>query len=168
MKKQLPSRIHIGCGGVHLDGYLNIDIINENGAADELCDCTDIFTFHPEFEGKIEEILGLHVFEHFYKDEAIQALQQYYDMLRPDGRLILEMPDFKALCGLVLEGNTDDLTMGYVFGSHSRAGQTHFWGWSPETLRKELVKIGFNEIHVGQGTDYHAGERPCFRIEAVK
>lgn len=161
-------KLHIGCGGVKLPGYTNLDIIDENGAADEIIDCTDILTTHPEWEGKVEEILGLHVFEHFYYDEAVRALGQYYKLLTDGGRLVLEMPNFAALCMMVFNGDDTSLTMGYIFGSHSRDGQVHYWGWHPETLYKALKDAGFTAIELKNAQDYHAQERPCFRMEAQK
>ena len=166
MKKQL--KLNLGCGGTHLDGYINIDIVNENHCADEIADCTDLLIKHPEWEGKVNEILLMHVVEHFTKDDATHALKDYCALLSTTGKLIMELPDFEALCRLVLEGNIGDLTLCYIFGSHSREGQVHHWGWTQRSLRWELLKAGFNEVTIMPPTDYHAQERPCFRVEASK
>lgn len=160
--------LHIGCGGTHLVGYINLDIVDEKGAADELIDCSDILKIHPEWKGKVYEIVSYHFLEHLDHGSALRALRQFYELLVDGGDMILELPDFEYLCSMVTKGNTDDLTMSYIFGSQVRDGQFHKWGWTPASLKEELVKAGFKKVRFMKPQDYHAEERPCFRLEAIK
>lgn len=166
MKKLL--RLNIGCGGVKLNGYVNLDIVDENGAADELLDCTNILALHPEWKETVEEIIGMHVFEHFYLDDARRAVRQFHDLLINEGTVILEMPDFSRLSRMIANGQDDDLTLGYIFGSHSRNGQTHYWGWTRHNLEDLFITAGFSKVVFCEPQDYHAQERPCMRIEVTK
>lgn len=160
-------KLHLGCGNYHLEGYTNIDIVAMKGV-DVVCDATDILSHWPAWEGTVEEILSFHTFEHFTQKQAIKALWQWYKLLIPGGRLVLELPDLQKLCLMVAAGETDDLTLAYIFGPQDRTGQNHLWGWSFDTLTNALQLCGFSKIQFKEPMDYHAKERPCMRMEAIK
>ena len=91
-------RLHLGCGGVYLDGYRNIDLpsdqhgIQEAIRPDEFADIRML-----EYaEGSVSEIRLHHVFEHFDRPTALRLLIDWYQWLEEGGRLIIETPDFEA------------------------------------------------------------------------
>lgn len=90
------TKIHVCCGGVHLDGYINIDKYpfepgddSRSGcAADLLADVFDL----PYEKGSLSEIVLVHGLEHFTRYDGMRLLHKFADLLAPDGVLYLEMP----------------------------------------------------------------------------
>lgn len=160
-------KLHIGCGTKHIDGFWNIDIVPVP-RVDEVTDGTNLLTSHPQWINSIELIACFHVFEHFAHQDAVRAASQWFELLKPGGQLVLEMPDFFRLCEMTTEGDDSDLTLAYIFGCQDRDGQFHKWGWGKESISKLLVKVGFSKVEFTDPIDYHAKERPCFRVEATK
>lgn len=156
-------RLHIGCGKVRLMGYLNIDLYD----GDEHIDCSNILESKKEWEGKVEEIVGYHVFEHFPYKDAKRAMKQYYQLLKDGGKLVLEMPDMELIAQMYLD-NPDELTCMYMWGNQSEPGQFHYWGWDKRTLLKLAKDCGFRDVYFPDPIDYHKNERPCLRLEATK
>lgn len=160
-------KLNIGCGLNPLSGYVNIDII-PTVRADLVADGSNILDVKPLWRGKVEEIVSYHAFEHFSHSQALRALRQWRELLQDGGKLVLELPDIYELCNMVSSGQDDDLTLAYIFGSQDRDGQNHYWGWSPSSLEREMLEADYKDIRITDPQDYHAQERPCFRIEGLK
>ncbi len=168
-------KLHLGCGTVHLDDYINVDLRNYKGVADVVASC-DALPYEKE---TVDEIISFHLFEHFDEEKAKDLLKYWYNLLKFDGKLIIECPNILNLCKRMLEVYEKDgnLRPGYIFGAHSRIGResipndVHQWGYTPESLSKYLVDAGFSIISTGDGTDYHAqqsGPGMTVRVEAKK
>ena len=52
--------------------------------------------------GPYEEIMAIHVFEHFYPTDAETFLLETYQLLTNGGKIILEMPNLAYCCKVVL------------------------------------------------------------------
>jgi predicted SAM-dependent methyltransferase len=70
---QLPSKsnsvkLNLGCGDKILDGYVNVDVANERSGKqpDIICDIRNLNSF----TDKSDEILAVHVVEHFWRWEV--------------------------------------------------------------------------------------------------
>ena len=160
--------LNLGCGTNPFAGCINIDLIGLPHV-DVVANASDLLS-HDQcrlWVGQVETIYAYHLFEHFSHSEALQAISQWRQLLKKGGRLVLEMPDIERLARLIVSGATDDMTMAYIFGSQDRDGQNHHWGWSPKSLTPVLLKEGF-AVEITPPQDYHAKERPCFRVEATK
>lgn len=160
-------KLNIGSGTNSLPGFHNIDIAFAPNDG-EMADGTNLIAVHPEWVGTIDEIHAYHVFEHFAYEDALRAVDQWYQLLKDGGLLVMELPDLAGLCEQVYIGGPDSLTLAYIFGSQDRDGQFHKWGWTRPSLENLLSEAGFREIRFPKPLDYHAKERPCLRVEAVK
>src|SRR5258706_2294400 len=94
------SKLLIGSGSWHWDGYLTIDANPANEP--------DIYAVLPPVPDVVmaqqfEEIVASDVIEHFYKWDALALLKQCYQILAPGGVLILEQPNI-WYCAEVLVG----------------------------------------------------------------
>lgn len=79
--------LHVGCGPIKFDGYINIDI--EPSHNPDVCG--DILTM--DFED-IDVIYGCHFFEHLnYPTDAVKCLSLFYKWLKPGGILRLAVPN---------------------------------------------------------------------------
>lgn len=166
----------MGSGRTTLTGYFNIDVaISERAKRppDLLCDFRrDI----PLPDACADEILGIHVWEHIDRWECDDVIEEWRRLLRPNGRLALEMPDLMKCCHNILHGCTGEkvdgqLGMWGLFGdpTHRDPLMMHKWGWTFNTLAPFLRKHHFHEIQQ-ERTQFHFSGRDVrdFRIIARK
>ncbi len=155
-------RLHLGCGSKKFRDYINID---GRGSPDVTCDITAL----PYGEGYADEILAVHVFEHFFPWHAERILKHWYRILKPGGRLVLEMPDLRKVLGFFTKENPPlHCTMFALYGGEQseRIEDLHKWCWTFQTIEPLLKNAGFTEI-VEKTTRYHVPDRD-FRVEATK
>jgi SAM-dependent methyltransferase len=90
------NKIHVCCGGVYLDGYINIDKYPFEKGDDSRSGCVadvlaDVFDL-PYAKGSLSEIVLVHGMEHFTRYDGVRLLGKFAELLAPDGVLYLEMP----------------------------------------------------------------------------
>jgi len=88
--RRLPRRglrLHLGCGTVHLDGWVNID--REAGADLRL----DVRRPLPFRDGAARLIYHEHLMEHLTVDEGSRCLRDWLRLLEPGGVLRVATPD---------------------------------------------------------------------------
>jgi len=139
-------KLHLGCGQIYLEGYVNIDYpltehsVQEKSVADEFADLTKL-KYKPE---RIDEVRLHHVFEHFPRTSAVALLASWHSWLKKGGKVHIEVPDFFATAELVLNPSTneEDRKVGirHIFGSNEADWAVHYDAWGEERFR-ELFKI---------------------------
>lgn len=163
-------RLNIGCGKRRLDGYVGVDAV-----ARESVDIVAAADKVPLADGCADEILGVHIWEHFYWWQCEGVLAEWWRLMKPGALLVLEMPDLIKCCRNILEGREsrkrDQLGMWGVYGDPSTRDEfmTHRWGWHFGTLQPFLADRGFIDI-VERETQFHPAGRGVrdFRLEARK
>lgn len=153
-------KVNVGSGSKSIVGYVNVDI--QSKAADLHADCKAL----PFSNNSLDEIISFHLIEHMDRRDAEVAISHWYKLLKSGGRVIIECPDIKEVVRRYLAGDEEMLFS--VYGRNRYAYDIHLWGYSKDSLSTLLMKIGFNDIKVAAGTDYHARFEPCMRVEAVK
>jgi len=142
-------RLNIGCGGRRIEGYTGIDAV-ARPAADIVAPADSV----PLPDGCADEILAIHIFEHFYRWQVDGVLVEWKRLLAPGGRLVMEMPDLMKACRNVLSGTVqggkdpDQLTLWALYGDPRQADpyMSHRWAWSPKSLRALLQAHNFDQI----------------------
>jgi predicted SAM-dependent methyltransferase len=81
-------KLHLGCGRIILDGYVNIDISNKK--ADKIERMEELVSFE---KNSIDEIYSSHAIEHIHPKDFKKALLRWYELLKEEGLLILRTPD---------------------------------------------------------------------------
>jgi hypothetical protein len=152
-------RLHLGCGGKQLPGFINIDM-NRSPATDYVGDLARL----PCRPGSVERIESYHVIEHIPRPQVRKVLAGWRRLLAPGGVLVLECPDFEADLREVLDGDAE--RMYSIFGRQRFPGDAHHWGYTATSLARELEAIGYVNARASAATDYHAGSEPCIRVEA--
>lgn len=152
VKKNTPVKLHLGCGLIYKEGYVNIDFppsnhtIQKHLVADAFADITKL-----KFpDSTIQEIRLHHVFEHFFRQTALALLCAWNTWLSVGGTLCIEVPDFDACINKLVSDHYSysqkELIRRHVFGSHEASWAVHCDGWSKIKFEHVLSRLGFSEI----------------------
>jgi SAM-dependent methyltransferase len=151
-------RLNLGCGDKILEGYVNVDVAPSRAGKvpDVLCDLRNLSSFASD---SADEILSVHVIEHFWRWEVEGLLREWVRVLKPGGRLILECPNLISACQALLAnpdqaGQADArgrMSMWVFYGDPAWRDplMCHRWGYSPSSLSALLEGIGL--VNVRQG-----------------
>lgn len=94
----VPIKLNLGCGNKFLQGFVNVDMPNNwcERQPDLACDVRKL-----ELPNDYaDEIHAYHVFEHFYRYEADDILADWTRILKPGGKMVLELPCLDKILGL--------------------------------------------------------------------
>ncbi len=147
-------KLNLGCGDKLLPGYLNVDAaMSRKGVEpDVVTDIRELALFE---DSTADEILAVHVVEHFYLWEVVPMLRRWAEVLRPGGTLILECPNLLSACKALLEdpsaagpGREGQQAMWPLYGDPSWQDplMTHRWGYTPESLAQVMRAAGFVDV----------------------
>jgi len=95
-------KLNLGCGDKILADYINVDVAQERSGKqpDVICDVRNLNKFSNDYA---DEILAVHVIEHFWRWEVVSILKEWVRVLKPNGKLILECPNLKSACEQFLQ-----------------------------------------------------------------
>lgn len=162
-------KLHLGCGGVRLDGFVNIDC--RPGKAVDIVHNLGVDGLPPGVRpNSVSRIETYHFLEHIHRKLALKILRQCFEAMKPGAMIVIEVPDLEEQCRQVLAGNTYVIRNIYGLQRDDRPAGTdiHCWGYTADSLGEILEKIGFVVTRTGPGTDYHSRDEPCLRVEARK
>ena len=159
-------KLNLGCGKKILPGYVNVDFPNNwSGKKPDLeCDIRVL----PYGNDTVDEVMAIHVIEHFYLWEVPEILKEWARVLKPGGQLILECPSLnKVLYFLTLQPLVLSHTMFALYGDpqYGDPDMMHKWCYSKEHL-SALMAREFADVKV-EPAQYHKPERDM-RIVGTK
>lgn len=154
-------RIHVGCGKRVLDGWTNVDIQRAKDAPRDPEILSDVRSI-PLPSACADELMAIHLFEHFVRWECEAVVAEWRRLLKPGGLLVLELPDLvkcaRNLLELVAKGGqpVQQMAMWGIYGDDTLKDHymTHRWGWWPASLREFLQTNGFTDIRE-EKTQWH-------------
>lgn len=157
-------KLHLGCGDIILDGYVNVDLYNPK--AELQCDIKKL----PYEDNSVDEVLSCHVIEHFDFKEAFDVLREWYRVLKPDGYIITETPDFLGSCQAFVNGSEEERInlYGHFFAKAWLPGQTHKFLYTENQLKWTLANVGFKNIYRVPALRYIGMEHLCLKLVAQK
>jgi SAM-dependent methyltransferase len=144
-------RLNLGCGDKILPGYINVDVAAVRGGQkpDVLC---DLRRLGPFADGCADEVLAVHVIEHFWRWEVVEILRDWARVLRPGGRMIVECPNLLTACAEILKdpagavgpGPEGQRTMWVLYGDPAWRDplMCHCWNYTPDSLIQVMREAG--------------------------
>jgi SAM-dependent methyltransferase len=162
------TKLHVCCGGVRLDGYINVDKYPFEAGDDSRSGCVadllaDVFDL-PFAKGSVDEIVLVHGLEHFTRYDGERLLGLFADLLAPGGVLYLEMPSRNPVLYLTVverlaavfaprrAGNRfgRGLASAMLWGNQW-AGfdyETHRYLWTPAEVGEAAAAVGLQHRRV--------------------
>ena len=168
-------KFNLGCGDKLLPGYVNIDKVASRAGKQpdinaDISDLSKIKSFIAD------EILAVHVIEHFYYWEVVPLLKSWRRLLKPGGKLILECPNLLYACQMIVEnpsmrsqpGEMGQVSMWPLYGDPSWKDplMCHKWAYTPESLINVLQDAGFKSAQQ-EPAQYKLREPRDMRVTAI-
>ncbi len=152
LKDGQGKKLHLGCGGKRIDGYVNVDLF-DGSKVDEVFE----FDVIPYKDNTISAIYSEHALEHVPFARAERALKEWHRVLKPGGKVTLYIPDFEECCKAYLNAPLESqrfmetrawykLT---IYGVQESQGgepdeaQIHMCGFSKAEIRIVMERNGF-------------------------
>ncbi len=169
-------RLNLGCGDKILTDYINVDLAQERSGKqpDIICDIRNLDKFSNDYA---DEILAVHVIEHFWRWEVVSILKEWVRVLKPNGKLILECPNLKSACEEFLKnpdlhsgpGQEGQRTMWVFYGDPRWADplMVHRWGYTPQSLANIMHEAGLRDLRQ-EPAQYKLREPRDMRITGIK
>jgi predicted SAM-dependent methyltransferase len=130
-------KLIVCAGDRKIPGFTTHDI---QGEQDILCDLYDVAKHVGP--STVEELHFTHALEHFPTKETPKVLDLLYSLLKPGGKLYLEVPNF-AWSASLLDENRDRDAIYYAFGGQLDEYDFHKTGFTKKILQEELEDAGF-------------------------
>jgi ubiquinone/menaquinone biosynthesis C-methylase UbiE len=121
-----------------------------------------------------EKAIAVHVIEHFYQWEVQEVLKEWKRVLKPGGKLVLELPcmdkvlNYLYQCLDKKQPLSPTMTWHVFWGDpkYKEPLMTHKWGYTEDMIAHELIQAGFGDIEFTVPR-YHFEFRDM-RVEAIK
>jgi len=168
-----PIKINLGCGKKYWDDYINVDA-NPDVNPDIITDFTQELPFENDYA---DEIIAIHLIEHIDKLKIDNIIQDWFRVLKPGGKLIIECPDLEKIAHHILNREFrenepklwETFTIQGIFGEQTENMLTidrHMWGYTPDTMADLLLRNNFKDV-MCMPAQWHRPQRDM-RFEATK
>lgn len=170
-------KLNIACGKQTWAGFFCVDAVKHPKATRDP-DLLHAFTFDgdrlvnplPLEDACASEVHSYHFIEHVYWWEAPAVVAEFFRLLKPGGKLVLELPNLALAAANLVAGKPDQLSMWGLYGdpSHRDPFMCHKWGWTPNTLPPLLEAAGFVDVQCMAPIKHGARVKRDMRAEARK
>ena len=171
-------KINFACGRNVIEGFYNIDAQRSPRAprapellfAMEFTPNGDLIRKIPLDDGCADYIQSMHFIEHVFRWEAPAVIAEFLRILKPGGRLVLELPNIEEACRNLLAGMTDQMCMWPLYGDwgHKDPYMMHKHGYTKKTIVGLLKECGLEKIQVLPPRTHKKRANRDMRVEAIK
>jgi predicted SAM-dependent methyltransferase len=137
--------LNIGSGKDYRDGYINIDKYDITADAD-----WDIEHL-PLRDRTVAQIVCVDCLEHVPHQKVLPILCEMQRVLKPEGKLILVVPDIAGICENLLKNPDNEWNWAHIYGCQSHDGQYHKTAFTLNRISQLLGFAGFNFVHIVYG-----------------
>lgn len=153
------DKLDIGAGSTAEDGWTAWDIKDGNHADD----LASVET------ATVSEIRASHVLEHLPMQRTMPALQEWFRVLKPGGRLFVAVPDFARVVAAMLSGSADPNLERYLMGGQTDEHDFHHALFTVAKLEAMLDMAGFERIRQVGSEGMNCSRHWCsMNLEAFK
>ena len=135
--------IHLGCGDQNDSRFINIDVIP----------FTHVHFVHdvtrlPMFQNNVADLIyGSHVLEHVSYKYSLEAVQEWFRVLKPGGVLRISLPDFDKILKIYeAENHSIPMIEGPLMGGQNYPYNFHYGVFNKTFLSDLFKKAGFSEV----------------------
>jgi predicted SAM-dependent methyltransferase len=164
-------KLNLGCGGRPLKEWINVDFFdyekNDSSRSGAQYDIKMDITSLDVADESVDEMLLVHVVEHFTRWRTLSMFRHYFDKLRPGGKVIVEMPDLDQCIKIYLSGQIAP-HMNTPIGLQNM-GRTQFYGnqwdeldyethryvWTIEEFFSQLKALGYSIVSATHDAIFH-------------
>ncbi|MGI0480146.1 class I SAM-dependent methyltransferase [Geminocystis sp. CENA526] len=165
--------LHVGCGGYNPnalpqdfrgDDWVEIRLdIDPNVQPDIIGTITDLSGVP---DNSVDAVYSSHNLEHIYNFEVSIALAEFKRVLKPNGFIMITLPDIQQVADYVASGNLENplyispagpicaIDILYGLGTALARGNyymAHKTGFTQETLTEKITQQGFQNVKVTKG-----------------
>lgn len=140
-----PVKLHVGCGTLYKDGWINIDNNSDNNIA-KLDINHDLSTGLPFDENSIDYMYNEHFIEHLSREDGLKFMQECHRVLKIGGILRIACPDL------------DQVIRGYVNNDWRDSDwvKTYNCDWIESGC--QMINVSLNEFPWGHKYVYNKPE----------
>lgn len=170
-------KINFACGRQTWDGYYCIDAI-QHPKASRPVDLRHAFCFDgPRLLNPLPleaqcatEVHAYHFIEHVYRWEAPAVIHEFARLLRPSGRLVLELPNLDEVTANLRRGADDQMTLWPLYGDprHQDPYMCHRWAYTAQTITALLQGCGLRYVEIRPPLTHGRRVNRDMRVEARK
>ena len=141
--------LNLGSGGVALEGFTNVDALNDAPGVDVVADLSKPLPFA---DGEADLIYAAHVLEHFPTDMVPQLLGDWRRVLRTGGLLLVAVPDLEVVARTLVDERPGWFTpphnpwLGAIYGGQKDEYDFHKTGFTAPWLAGLLTAAGFGSV----------------------
>lgn len=171
--------LHVGCGTESRDALPRLDYdniwrevrldINPSVNPDIISSITDLSGVP---DNSVSIVFSKHNIEHLEAHDVPKALASFFRVLKPEGFTIIRTPDLAQVAQLILSKGLDTQIMtayghpvtplDIVYGlrgaiAEGNSFMAHRTGFTPETLRDQLIAAGFESVQMSRRPKYELG-----------
>lgn len=154
-------RIDIGAGAKKFPSWLSVGLEDHHDIRCDIrkLDLPDHFA---------DAAMAIHVLEHIDRNEAPATLAEWRRVLKPGGKLAIELPELFKVCRLVLTGSDHRAGQVALFGepNFNDPLMLHKWCWSAAELANALREAGFRKIKFKPPEHHGRRDYRDIRVEA--
>lgn len=152
-------RLNLGCGNKKVPGFVGVDIKDADVQAD--------IRHLPYADESVDEIMAIHVLEHFFMQEIVAVLKEWKRVLKRDGVFAVELPCFDKVCDAIIRNKKRDpgfdrVVLAALYGNPKTHADglpaVHKWCWSKHDMKHLLEIVGYRNV-TEEEPIYHVKDR---------